>query len=77
MLNYKLKILFSVNLIDALNHLIGYFGRQVLRGVVEHGGADAVLTASAMQHVDIYATFTTFPESLVLCKVGKGHGLIA
>ena len=62
MLNYKLKILFSVNLIDALNHLIGYFGRQVLRGVVEHGGADAVLTASAMQHVDIDATLTTIED---------------
>ena len=51
-------------------------GWQVLCRIVEHSRADAVLAACAMQHVDVDTTLATFPESLVVGKIGKGYWLI-
>ena len=62
---------------DSFYDILWDFCRKMFFWVVEHGGADAVLTASAMQHVDIDATLTTLPKSLVFSEVGEGHGLVA
>ena len=61
----------------ARHHFIGNLGRQVLCGVIEHGCADAVLPIRAMQHVDIDASLTAAPESLVISEVGERDGLVA
>ena len=48
------------------------FGR-----VIEHGRANTVFTAGAVQDINIDTTFAAFPESLVLSEVGEGDGLLA
>ena len=45
--------------------------------IVEHGGADAVFPACAVEYIHIDATLTTTPKCLIVGEVGKCNRLIA
>ena len=47
-------------------HFLWQLGGQMVFGVEEHGGANAILAVGAVKHVNVDATFTTAPESLVV-----------
>ena len=59
--------LFPINLSDAFNYLIGNLCRKMLCRIIQHRCADTVFAASAVQYIDIAASFATLPESLVFC----------
>ena len=73
----RLLLAFPVNLPDALQHIGGNLGRQILFGVVQHARADAVLASRSVQHIHIDAAFASTPESLVVCKISEGDRLIS
>ena len=60
----------------SVKHVLRYLCRQMLFGVVEHGGADAILAVGAMEHIHVDTSLASTPESLVVGEVGKSHRLI-
>lgn len=55
----------------------GSLSGEMLLGIVEHGGTNAVLAAGTLEHIYIDAALAAAPESLVVGEVGKCNRLIA
>ena len=66
-----------VYLVYALQYIGGELSGEMLLGIVEHGGTNAVLAAGTLEHIYIDAALAAAPESLVVGEVGKCTRLIA